>query len=1028
MPRPEPVESLECRFLLTGLVIDPIVTAPIDEGDSVAYQFTVHDDDELTATHQYQLNWGDGSQYTSKPFPADITVLTAPGHVFRDNGPAPEFALQPVVMVWSRDDGGNIIDQVQQAFSQVVRNVAPLIADPIVTKKTDEGSGLQLEYLAIDPGLDDVITVTADWGDGDVTVSKATRVNRPPAGFDALLIKPAPYQRAGAYDLGITSHDDDGGTLVETTNVTVLRQFTITGNDAASVDQDYTLTLQTTNPDSDLVDWQIDWGDGQQQIVSGKMSASSPLSVAHQYTDPTSFRAGISATPREAGTEYPASQKLIDVVGPLPAQPAMFKVETSANTQAGVPYAALRQVKLVWENIVPQRIDSFDVQRSDDGASDWAPVATNLAPDPGGFTSWNDSTVTHTSFYRVVTNYNPLQSQPSVVAAARMEEDYGLEVRSAVNDNPVQIVLSWTPADAATAGFRVFRKAPGESTWHSLTEDLPPTQNTFNDEGPLVVVEVYEYRVDRLNVPRATASPHDVDTAYVMAGAAIPLDDDPQRVILVIDSTLYDDDPDVVAAVATLRQDLIGERFDVSMLFVQPSDDPRAAHAIRDQLVELAAASPLPINSIFLIGHVPAPYSGHGGYDNHNPGHLGAWSTDAYYGDLIASRTIKWWTDLDTVTDGFRDANKNKPRDGRFDDDVVPDRIEVPVGRVDFFEPGDDRSFEAQRLIAYLQKDHRYRTGQMQVTRDAIIDVRRERGGSTAAIPQYSMLEGLVGRDQVHTRALRDAMQDPSVVHLFATGIAHGSYDRMFDPNHIEDDDGNLYYYYSSFPMHAVFLMTTGSLSGDFYSYDEPAEINRHNLLREVLADGEALIDIWVEYAPLELHPLGLGQTVGQSLLRTLNNTGEYDQGRPSSTWGSITLNLMGDPTLRMTVVPPVSGASAMIDMDGAAHVSWEPMGGATFRVYRAVSMDGPFEFVGETVKNSFLDPTPGEHPVYMIRAVTLQQTFTATYYAGSTGTFVQATQRVILNAPHRSSEMRMQVGGDERMVDVLFGQQGVGG
>src|SRR5689334_23371951 len=154
MGRMTTVESLERRSLLTGLAIDPVVTTPIDEGGSASYELTIHDDDHPSAAHQYQLDWGDGGQYTSSLFDHSLTTFATPTHLYRDNGPLPDQDVHPSVIVWSKDENGNILDQADAAFSQVVRNVPPLIDEPLVRQTVTEGQGLDLEYLGVDPGLD----------------------------------------------------------------------------------------------------------------------------------------------------------------------------------------------------------------------------------------------------------------------------------------------------------------------------------------------------------------------------------------------------------------------------------------------------------------------------------------------------------------------------------------------------------------------------------------------------------------------------------------------------------------------------------------------------------------------------------------------------------------------------------------------------------------------------------------------------------------------------------------------------------
>ncbi len=83
------------------------------------------------------------------------------------------------------------------------------------------------------------------------------------------------------------------------------------------------------------------------------------------------------------------------------------------------------------------------------------------------------------------------------------------------------------------------------------------------------------------------------------------------------------------------------------------------------------------IESLFILGHVPVPYSGNilGAHANHQ----GAWPADLYYGELDGE-----WTDyLVTNTSASRVANHNVPGDGKFDQTFLPSDVDLMVGRVD---------------------------------------------------------------------------------------------------------------------------------------------------------------------------------------------------------------------------------------------------------------------------------------------------------------------------------------------------------
>ena len=62
------------------------------------------------------------------------------------------------------------------------------------------------------------------------------------------------------------------------------------------------------------------------------------------------------------------------------------------------------------------------------------------------------------------------------------------------------------------------------------------------------------------------------------------------------------------------------------------------------------------INSLFLIGHIPIPYSGNITADGHYD-HKGAWPADLYYGELDGE-----WTDVSVYnTIASRPQNHNIP-------------------------------------------------------------------------------------------------------------------------------------------------------------------------------------------------------------------------------------------------------------------------------------------------------------------------------------------------------------------------------
>jgi hypothetical protein len=394
------IEALETRRLLAGLTIDPIATAAIDEGDAASFNININDVVPLQF-HRYQIDYGDGgASYTSPIFDSTVTQFPTPPRTYVDDPTMAGDAWTGTVTVYRVLPNGTVLDQASREFSQVVRNVAPTLwAPPLPPQAIVEGGQLAFEYVQVDPGVADVISVTVDWGDGDVTVDQAIRVSNPAGGYDVLPVKPTPYRHAGTYTLTVTSRDDDGGQLIEQAPVNVNRAFTLNGAATVPADTSYSLQLRTTNPDSDQVSWLIDWGDGgAAQQYNLTMSASAPATVTHVYAGPVSREALISATATEANQTYATLHKQIDVPGTIPAAPAPLALQVTANTRTDLPYQGLRQVKLFWRTIVPSRVQSFDLERSANGTSGWQTIATNLTPGANAQTNYTDLNGTQTYF------------------------------------------------------------------------------------------------------------------------------------------------------------------------------------------------------------------------------------------------------------------------------------------------------------------------------------------------------------------------------------------------------------------------------------------------------------------------------------------------------------------------------------------------------------------------------------------------------------------------------------------------------
>ena len=271
--------------------------------------------------------------------------------------------------------------------------------------------------------------------------------------------------------------------------------------------------------------------------------------------------------------------------------------------------------------------------------------------------------------------------------------------------------------------------------------------------------------------------------AYVISGNAVAPVEDRGTVLLVVEQTQLDTTRDGVTTLAPeLRRfeaDLIGDGYKVVTTPATRADVPRdlpsvladpnvdtndpAVRAKIDQVFEpykpvvtavkqsirAAWQRDSDLRHVFLIGHVPVPYSGRFADDGH-PDHGGAWPSDAFYSTPGTPDTF--WEQRDTRREvSYQDvngqiksvsaANKNFPGDGKFDIDSLsgltyqgqPVFADVAVSRLDTAmlspfpgAPADAGSVasvaETNLLKSYLDKDHRWRQGELTVKRQALVD------------------------------------------------------------------------------------------------------------------------------------------------------------------------------------------------------------------------------------------------------------------------------------------------------------------
>ncbi|CAM2867236.1 LamG-like jellyroll fold domain-containing protein [Rariglobus hedericola] len=423
---------------------------------------------------------------------------------------------------------------------------------------------------------------------------------------------------------------------------------------------------------------------------------------------------------------------------------------------------------------------------------------------------------------------------------------------------------------------------------------------------------------------------------------------------------------------------------------------------IRDAVLAVNNAYPGELKNLALIGKVPVARSGlsdGAGADGH--GSVAPYGTDAFYADTDGAIGMGW---TDTGSNDGSSAINNIPGDGQFDQrkisEVGPNgRVELGFSRIDLSH---GIQTETEALRTYFWKLHRYkvaspdfRPGRRVVDRLLYANERDAQLQSMPGVVGMNNVEFITNAALPRTRTGEDADQ------LYT--IQNGPYLFYFKGN--------------SGPMSGVggrAVFWTGMQSHWGYWYEATRITNSANIMLKSLSEDSFTLsytwNIWgLRYI---YHRMGMGLEAGDMMKQSINNRGwttgsdggpytyKFNAQNNGDYHGSLYMNHMGDPALRLFMFEPPTGLS-VVKTAGNPVLTWtaSPDSGVIgYHVYRAAHASAPFTrltatpITGTTYTDTIV--TTGSH-VYMVRAVRLETTGGGTFYNASLG----ATQSVNLDA-----------------------------
>lgn len=548
-----------------------------------------------------------------------------------------------------------------------------------------------------------------------------------------------------------------------------------------------------------------------------------------------------------------------------------------------------------------------------------------------------------------------------------------------VFNSPAKITLQWANiANFTRSSVKVFRRSVGETTWSTTAYATLPSAsvNTWSDTSVSVGTK-YEYRV------QVNAGASNEANGYIVSGIRVPATSYQGKIILVVDNTFQ---TTLASEILTLQNDYRKKGWIPKTIYVART---ASALSVKALIVNMYNLDPANTKAVFLLGHVPVPYSGLTQWPAGHSDHKGAWVADGYYGDTGA-----WTAGGGSVWYYAHGPNASS----KFINDTFPSALEMAVGRVDMINLSGSRAdpfgnivmgfgrTETQLLSDYLNRLHNFKAGTVVPARKAIIDSDVDNDGYAVVPGSFSSFATSIDPnniDQIAAGAEPNfigQINNDNYLWAHATGYATGI-GMISNGNILQSVTSNI---------GSVFNLSFGSYYGDF---DAPLNFLRGLIANDTGHTSYALTHIYSGYKHLYAHPMAMGDSIGNAWKMSAKNTdANYNPYRVDAEdyWaGETYFSLMGDPTLTL-FHPKAPGALQVNAGTGNFTLSWTaPSGGANgYYIYEIIENASSSAATESIVKigtkiTSTTSPTISGNPAgrkFMVRAIKDEVTASGTY------------------------------------------------
>ncbi len=473
--------------------------------------------------------------------------------------------------------------------------------------------------------------------------------------------------------------------------------------------------------------------------------------------------------------------------------------------------------------------------------------------------------------------------------------------------------------------------------------------------------KLFEYKFEKF---LGQTSPEGV--GFLNFGVELPLIHDRGRCLLVIESSFK---LQLEFEIKRLMEDMRMDGWDVEEVYILDEGVDQVKTIIQNWYSESYELS----QSVFLLGHIPVPYSGNNAIDGHT-NHQGAWAADLYYGDMDGV-----WTDnsVNNAT-ASRVKNRNTPGDGKYDQTIIPSDIELEVGRVDFHDLPAFSDNKVELTRKYLDKNHAFRNGLRKLNRRGIVENNFANFAEGFGQNGWRNFVPMFGGDNVEVGNYDITLETED--YLFSYACGGGSYTSC-------SGVGTTQNLWASKELKSIFTMNFGSYFGDWDS--------QNNFLRSALASGDILANMWAGRPNWYVHSMALGTHIGYCAKLSQNASGFYSTGFGTR---QIHIALLGDPTLRLHPLTPISNLAATSN-HGNILLTWKPSEDEElgYHIFRKTDSSS-WKLIAENVQDTFFEASCLERDIeyeFMIKAIRLEKSGSGSYYNSSQGVTVRANTEI---------------------------------